>query len=82
MARAVVPKRTGNLASTIEAEAEADGSARLTAGGPRAPYAPLVNNGHPSAGRGYTPGSHFFDEAIERAEGEARARAAKLKPYK
>jgi hypothetical protein len=57
IARRVVRRRTGNLASTIEAHE--DGS--VTAGGDRAPYAGMVHDG---SARNH-PANPFMTQAFE-----------------
>lgn len=52
------PIRTGRLASTVRAEVDALGF-RVTAGGPEAPYGPIVN-----------ARTKFLDSAAEQAEAE------------
>lgn len=52
------PVRTGRLAASVRAEVDAVGY-RVTAGGPEAPYAPIVN-----------ARTKFLDTAAEQAEAE------------
>ena len=62
------PYSTGNLLNSVKLDVLADGSAKVTIGGPQAPYFPYVNEPwtDPRWNGRKNPNEHFWEKTIQR----------------